>query len=267
MRTGFIGGGVMGEALLKNLIGRSISKANDITVSDVSGARRDYLHKTYAVHCVKSNLEAVKNADVIILAVKPQDAARVMQEIKNKLNPGQLAISIMAGITLDSLTKGLAHGKIVRCMPNMPAQIGEGITTWVAATAVTAAQKKLAGKILSAMGEEIMLGYEKYMDMATAISGCGPAYIYLFIETLIDAGVHIGLTRAMAEKLAVESTIGSARSIKVLQKHPAELRNMVTSPGGITAEGLLQLESGGLRSLLLKAVIAAYEKANKMGSK
>jgi pyrroline-5-carboxylate reductase len=267
MHTGFIGCGVMGEALLKNLIRRGICKASDISISDISAARREHLHKTYTVNVVRSNLEAIKNANVIILAIKPQDATAAMQELKNKLKTPQLVISIMAGITLDSLAKGLAYVKIVRCMPNMPAQIGEGITAWVAAAEVTAAQKKLAGKILSAMGEEIMLGHEKYMNMATAISGCGPAYIYLFIETLIDAGVHIGLTRAVAEKLAVETTIGSARSIKVLQKHPAELRNMVTSPGGITAEGLLQLESGGLRSLILKAVIAAYEKAHKMSSK
>lgn len=267
MHTGLIGCGVMGEALLKNLIRTGICKASDISVSDISVARREHLHKTYAVNVVRSNLEVIKNAAVIILAIKPQDAASAMQELKNKLKPPQLVISIMAGITLDSLSKGLTYTKIVRCMPNMPAQIGEGITAWVAAAEVSAVQKKLVVKILSATGEEIMLSQEKYMDMATAINGCGPAYIYLFIEALIDAGVHIGLTRAMAEKLAVETTIGSARSIKVLQKHPAELRNMVTSPGGITAEGLLQLESGGLRSLIMKAVIAAYEKANKMGSK
>ncbi len=125
----------------------------------------------------------------------------------------------------------------------------------------------IADAVLGAMGEEIMVTNEKYIDMATAISGSGPAYIFLIVETLTDAGVHIGLTRAMAEKLAVETTIGSAMTIKELKKHPAELRNMVTSPGGTTAEGLLQLESGGLRSMILKAVIAAYEKSKKLGSK
>lgn len=267
MRIGFIGGGVMGEAFIKSLINKEISKAGDISVSDVSQPRKDYLKKTYGIKTVASNLACIKNADVVVLAIKPQDAARAMQELKKKFVSGQLVISIMAGITLDTLCQDLAHDKIVRSMPNMPAQIGEGITAWVHTEGITRQQKKLAQKLLSALGEETLFNHEKYMDMATAISGCGPAYIYLIIETLTDAGVHIGLTRAMAEKLAVETTIGSARSIKVLQKHPAELRNMVTSPGGITAEGLLQLENGGLRSLILKAVIATYEKARKMGSK
>jgi pyrroline-5-carboxylate reductase len=152
-------------------------------------------------------------------------------------------------------------------MPNMPSQIGEGITVWTATTEVDQKQKELAKSILSSLGEELYVNSEKYIDMATALSGSGPAYIFLIVEALIDAGVHIGLPRNIAEKLVLETTIGSTKTIKVMAKHPAELRNMVTSPGGTTAEGLLQLETGGLRSLLLQAVIAAYDKARSLGTK
>jgi len=267
MKICFIGGGNMGEALIKSLITKKIFTASDVTVSDISQQRRDYLKKTYAVKTETSNQKAVKDADVVVLATKPQDMGKIMTELKNKLSAKQVVISIAAGVTMETLRKGLGHSRLVRSMPNMPAQIGKGITVWFPSEELTQAQKKLAKNILSSMGEEICVNNEKYIDMSTALSGSGPAYIFLIVETLTDAGVHIGLTRAMAEKLAVETTIGSAMAIKEMAKHPAELRNMVTSPGGTTAEGLLQLESGGLRSLILKAVISAYEKSKKLGSK
>jgi pyrroline-5-carboxylate reductase len=152
-------------------------------------------------------------------------------------------------------------------MPNMPAQIGEGMTVWTTASEVSERQKDMAQSILAALGEELYVSAEKYIDMATAVSGSGPAYVFLVIEALTDAGVHIGLPRDMAEKMVIQTVLGSARSVKATGKHPAELKNKVTSPGGTTAEGLLQLESGGLRSLLLRAVIAAYEKSKSLGAK
>jgi pyrroline-5-carboxylate reductase len=267
MRISFIGGGTMGEAILKSLLAKKITSPEEIVVSDISLQRREYLAETYHVKTIIKNLDTLKNADVVILAIKPQDLGQAMKELKGKLLAKQLVISIVAGAPLDSLCTGLGHPHIVRSMPNMSAQIGEGITVWIDTAEVTQKQRNWAKSILSSIGDEIHLTTEKYVDMATAISGCGPAYIFLIIESLTDAGVHIGLPRAMAARLAVETTIGSARTIKVTGKHPAELRNMVTSPGGITAEGLLQLESGGLRFLLLKAVIAAYEKSKKIAAK
>ena len=172
----------------------------------------------------------------------------------------------MAGATLESLHEGLGHSCLVRAMPNMPAQIGEGMTVWTATDEVNQKQKEMAQSILAAMGKEIYVSSEKYIDMATALSGSGPAYVFLIIEALVDAGVHIGLPRDMAEKLVVQTVLGSTRAVEVMGKHPAELKNMVTSPGGTTTEGLLQLETGGLRSLLLQAVIAAYNKAKSSGS-
>ena len=266
MRVCFIGGGNMGEAILKSLLNIGAISPGSIIVSDVSQQRRDLLEKEYGVKTTMNNSEAIKNADVVILAIKPQDLNSVMLELQNDLSQ-QLVLSIVAGATIDTLEQGLDHRYLVRAMPNMPAQIGEGMTVWTATNEVTQNHKEFAKSILSAAGEEIYVNSEKYIDMATALSGSGPAYIFLVIEALTDAGVHIGLPRDIAEKLVIETTLGSTRTVKEMKKHPAQLRNMVTSPGGTTAEGILQLELGGLRSLMLKAVIAAYEKSKNLGSK
>jgi len=266
MRISFIGGGIMAEAIIKSCLSQKILVSGDITVSDIRQHRLDTLKKEYNIQTTVTNTEAISNADVIVLAIKPQDLNVISKELK-ELPPHRLIISILAGIKLDNLNQKLNYPYLVRAMPNMPAQISEGISVWTATTEVTMQQKEQAKTILSAMGEEIYVDNEKYIDMATAVSGSGPAYIFLIIEALIDAGVHIGLPRNIAEKLVIETTIGSARAIKETEKHPAELRNMVTSPGGTTAEGILQLETGGLRSLLLRAVIAAYEKSQSLGTK
>ena len=266
MRIGFIGGGVMGEAIIKSLLAKEIAAPDDIIVSDASQLRRDALSKRYGIKTISSNREAADGAEVVILAVKPQDLSKVLAGVKGLL-PQQLVLSIVAGATLGSLHQGLDHSYIVRAMPNMPAQIGEGMTVWTATAEVSQQHKEVAGSILASLGEEIYVTDERYIDMATALSGSGPAYVFLVIEALIDAGVHIGLPRSIAEKLVVETMLGSTRAVEVTGKHPAELRNMVTSPGGTTAEGLLQLETGGLRSLMLQAVIAAYDKAKNLGAK
>lgn len=266
MKISFIGGGVMGEALIKSMLAKGVAAPKDITVSDISQQRRDFLKKNYGIKTISSNLEAVKKAEVLVLAIKPQDLNMVLPEL-GKLSPKQLVLSIAAGVTLETLRQGLKHNCLVRAMPNMPAQIGEGMTVWTASAEVNPQQKQMAKLILSASGEEIYVNNEKYIDMATALSGSGPGYVFLIIEALTDAGVHIGLPRDTAEKLVIETIIGSARTVKTTAKHPAELKNMVTSPGGTTTEGILQLETGGLRSLLLRAVIAAYEKAKSLGTK
>jgi pyrroline-5-carboxylate reductase len=266
MKISFIGGGMMGEAIIKSLLAKKLAKPADITASDVSATRRDILKKNYGIKIVASNKEAVKGAEVIILAVKPQELGKVLGELKG-LSSQQLVLSIVAGVTLETLHEGLGHSRLVRAMPNMPAQIGEGMTVWAAAAEVNQKQKDMAQSVLAALGKEIYVSGEKYLDMATALSGSGPAYVFLIIEALVDAGVHIGMPRDMAEKLVVQTVLGSARAVEVMDKHPAQLKNMVTSPGGTTTEGLLQLETGGLRSLLLQAVIAAYHKAKSLGGK
>ncbi len=266
MRIGFIGGGIMGEAMIKSLLAKGVAKPIDIVVSDVSQSRRNVLKERYGVKASADNREAVDDAQVVVLAVKPQELGKVLGELKG-LSAQQLVLSIVAGANLDKLGQELGHSSLVRAMPNMPAQIGEGMTVWTATAEVNQKQKEMAQSILAALGDEIHVSSEKYIDMATALSGSGPAYVFLVIEALVDAGVHIGFPRDMAEKLVVQTVLGSARAVEVTGKHPAELRNMVTSPGGTTTEGLLQLETGGLRSLLLKAVIAAYNKAKDLGAK
>jgi pyrroline-5-carboxylate reductase len=263
MRIAFIGGGTMGTAMIRCLLTKEIAAPQDIVISDVSLSQRESLSKEYGVSTLASNRKAIEGADVAVLAIKPQDLAKIMEELRN-LPAQQAMLSIVAGASLASLCQGLNHNCIIRAMPNMPAQIGEGMTVWTATTAVSPKQKKMVQSILGSLGMEIYVADEKYLDMATALSGSGPAYVFLFIEALIDAGVHIGLPRDIAQKLVIQTILGSTRVVPETNKHPAELRDMVTSPGGTTTEALLQLEKGGLRSLLLEAVVAAYDKAKHL---
>ncbi len=263
IRIVFVGGGAMGEAMVKCLLAKKVVESREIVISDISPIRRELMSKEYKVSTVADNRKAVANADLIVLAVKPQNLSEVMAEVKG-LESHQLVLSIVAGATLSSLCQGLHHSSVVRAMPNMPAQIGEGITIWTATAETTQKQKSLAQTILGALGTEIYVDDEKYLTMATALSGSGPAYVFLFIEALVDAGVHIGLPRDMAQELVIQTILGSVRTVEKTGKHPADLRNMVTSPGGTTTEALLQLEKGRFRSLLLEAVAAAYKKAKRL---
>jgi pyrroline-5-carboxylate reductase len=263
MKIAFVGGGAMGEAMVKCLMTKKVAGPQDMVVSDVNRLRRELLSREYGVNTLADNRRAVENVDLIILAVKPQNLPRVIGEIKG-LALEQLVLSIVAGATLSSLCQGLNHPFVVRAMPNMPAQIGVGMTIWTATAETVQKQKELARAILGALGKEIYVDDEKYLSMATALSGSGPAYVFLFIEALVDAGVHIGLPRDTAQELVIQTIVGSIRAVEKTGKHPADLRNMVTSPGGTTTEALLQLEKGGFRYLLLEAVAAAYKKAERL---
>jgi pyrroline-5-carboxylate reductase len=263
VRVAFVGGGAMAGAMIRCLLAKKVTTPQNMVVSDISSLRRELLSKEYGVRALADNREGVRNADLVILAVKPQNLYEVIDEIKG-LGPEQLVLSIVAGATLSSLCRDLSHSSVIRAMPNMPAQIGEGMTVWTATTETQARHKKLAQIVLGALGKEIYVADEKYLSMATALSGSGPAYVFLFIEALIDAGVHIGLPRDMAQTLVIQTVLGSTRTVENTGKHPADLRNMVTSPAGITTEGLLQLEKRRFRSLILEAVAAAYRKAKRL---
>ncbi|MCX5993328.1 MAG: pyrroline-5-carboxylate reductase [Chloroflexi bacterium] len=266
MKVAVIGGGTMGGALVKSILRARLAAKGDIIVSDVSRERRELARKKYGVAVGDDNAAAVKGVDAVILAIKPQEMDGVMEQISAHLK-SQLVISIAAGVSLETICRRLKYGAVVRAMPNTPAQVGRGMTVWTSSKELSAEKYDTARLILSSMGEELHFADERYLDMATAISGSGPAYVFLFIEALIDAGVHIGLPRDTAQKLVIETVAGSAEAMKKMSKHPAELRNMVTSPGGTTSEALLRLESGGLRSLVVNAVTAAYEKAKSIGAK
>lgn len=264
MKIAFIGGGVMGEAMIRGILGKGLARPQDIIASDISPERLSALGQGYGIRTSASNRQATEGSEVVVLAIKPQNLEEVMRDIRG-LAQEQLILSIVAGARIATMAQGLGHGSVVRAMPNTAAQIGEGITIWTANDEVSQGQREMAQSIWGALGREIYVSDERYIDMATAVSGSGPAYIFLVMEALIDAGVYIGWPRETAEELVLHTVLGAARLVQVMGKHPTELKNMVTSPGGTTAEGLLQLEEGGLRALLTHAVIAAYEKAKILG--
>jgi pyrroline-5-carboxylate reductase len=263
VKIAFVGGGAMAEAIIRCLLAKKVAAPQNMVVSDISSARRESLSREYGIRTLPDNREGVQNAGLIILAVKPQNLREVMEDIKG-LGRDQPVLSIVAGATVSRLCQGLDHSFVIRAMPNMPAQIGEGMTVWTATTETKARHKRLARSVLGALGKEIYVADEKYLSMATALSASGPAYVFLFIEGLIDAGVHIGLPRDMAQALVIQTMLGSTDTVEKTGKHPAELRNMVTSPGGTTTDGLSQLEKGRFRSIILEAVAAAYEKAGRL---
>jgi len=265
MKIAFVGGGNMGEAILSAILDEGLSSPRDISVSDISDIRRQHLEQKYGVAVLIDNRLAVEKADVVVLAIKPQNLAEVTAELNGQLKPNQLVLSIIAGVGIDTLCHGLNHSQVVRVMPNTPSQIGAGISVWTATAEVTNQQKDWVSSILGAIGKEIYVDDEKYIDMATAVSGSGPAYFFLFVEVLVEAAVHIGLSRDVAQELVLQTMLGSGHLIQSSGKPPAELRRMVTSPGGTTAEALLELDKGGFADLIKQAVDAAYKKAKNLG--
>lgn len=254
----------MGEAIIKGIIDQCLARVEDVIVTDALEKRRSQLNRQYRVTAEASNRDAAEQADLIVLAIKPASLPDVMRDLKGALSPEQLVLSIVAGASLADLSLGLDHLNLVRAMPNMPAQIGAGVTIWTGPGSLPEDLKERAASLLSALGKQIYVADEEYLDMATAVSGSGPAYVFLMIEALIDAAVHIGLPRDLARDLVLETFAGSTRLAQKSSKHPAELRNQVTSPAGTTTEGLLQLEEGGLRALLMEAIIASYRRARML---
>ncbi len=265
MKLGIIGGGAMGEAIIAALTAAGIAEAAQIAVADVAPERPRYLSERYGVRACESNAAAATGVDYLVLAVKPQDFERAAADLKGHLSADAIAVSIMAGVPIAKLEDQLDSGAVVRAIPNTPAQIGEGMTVWTATAAVGESARDGLRQIFAALGKEAFVPEERYLDMATALSGSGPAYVFLFIEALTDAGVHVGLARELASALALQTVAGAARYAAATGKHPAELRAQVSSPGGTTVEGLRALETGGLRAAVMDAVIAAFEKSKALG--
>lgn len=258
----FVGGGVMAEAMVRGLLAKGLLTASRLRCSDPQAARVRVLETRYSVFATQDNNEVLEGADVIVMSIKPQAFSEVAAQIKGKFKPGQLIVSIMAGVTTEALARKLGHEAVVRVMPNTPAQIGMGISVWYSTAAVSSSQWEQASLILQALGQEVWVKHEEMLDMATALSGSAPAYFFLFMEALVDAGVHLGFSRQVARQLVVQTMKGSAEfAIQSEEQHLAHLRNMVTSPGGTTADALYQLEKGGLRTVVSKAVVAAYQKS------
>ena len=265
MRISFVGGGTMGEAMIAGILESGLAPASDVTVGEPLETRRDHLAAKYGIGTGSRNLDAIDGADLVVLSVKPQNLAEALAELDSGLGPGQTAVSIIAGATLDTLRQGLGHGAIIRVMPNTPAQIGAGMSVWTATPEVGAEGVDATRRILRTLGEELYVDDEKLIDVATALSASGPAYVFLFIESLIDAGVYLGMARDAARRLAVQMVLGSARLVDESGRHPAELKDMVTSPGGTTAEALMSFEQAGFRGSVLSAVKAAYDRSVSLG--
>jgi pyrroline-5-carboxylate reductase len=260
-----IGPGVMAEAIISRLIKHDVVDETNIVAAGPRLERLQELEARYHIQTNLDNAAAVQDADVIILCIKPQKLTEVMADLKGKIPENGLVISIVAGATMEALTKGLNHPVVVRTMPNTPAQVGEGMTVWTQSPQTSQEQHNIAPEILGALGQEIYVEEETYIDMATAVSGTGPAYIFLFLEAMIDAGVHLGLPRRIAEKMVVQTIKGSIAYYNENTKHPARLRNQVTSPGGTSATAIYYLEKMGFRTAISRAIWAAFTRSQELG--
>jgi len=280
VRLVFVGVGVMAESMIAGLLKRQLVAPAQVSGSHPRAARRDELEASYGIRVVESNRAAVSHeatgddgagaqvsGSIVILGVKPQKLNGVLHELKDALRPDDLVLSIVAGARIETIAGELLHPGVVRAMPNTPAQVGEGMTVWTATAQVDDARRQQVAALLGALGREMHVEEERQIDMATALSATGPTYIFLVMESLVDAGVHMGFSREVARELVLQTMLGSVRFAMESHKHPAELRNMVTSPGGTSAEAIYQMEKGGLRTVLSKAVYAAFQRAVALGQK
>ena len=261
----FIGSGTMAEAMIRGLLHQGIVPADQIVASDPWPDRGDYLRERYQIRTTTNNVEAATEGQIVVLSIKPQTLPVVMPEIRGHLRRRDLLLSIIAGAPIKKLADGIAHAAVVRAMPNTPAQIGQGISVWTATPEVSDAHKEQAKTVLGSFGQEIFVEEESYLDMATALSGTGPGYIFLMMEAMIDAGVHMGFSRRVATQLVFQTMRGSVEYAAQSSKHVVELRNQVTSPGGTTAAALYQMEKGGFRTVLSRGIWAAYQRSVELG--
>lgn len=264
-RIAFIGAGVMGGTMMAGMIQQGLVRPDQIIAADPHVARGKELEATLGIHYTVSNPEAAENADMLVLSVKPQHVERALHEIRGRVDSMPLVLSIVAGIKIRQIAEDLHNSRIVRAMPNTPGQIGQGISVWTATYEVLDEHKKMAQAVLRAMGDDLYVDDERYLDMATALSGSGPAFVFMFIESMIDAGVRMGFSRSNAEKLVLQTFRGSIDFAVQSGTHPTILRNQVTSPGGTTAAGLFQMERLGFRTAIAEAVWAAYQRSVELG--
>jgi pyrroline-5-carboxylate reductase len=262
---GFLGAGKMATALAKGFVQAKLVNASQVLASDPVESARAAFAQEVGAKATASNLEVVKSGSVLVLAVKPDQTAGVLAEIRDAFGEKHLLISIAAGVTLPALEAGLGNGaRVVRVMPNTPALIGASATAYALGKNATAEDGLLAHKFFSAVGIAFQLK-ESLLDAVTGLSGSGPAYVYLIIEALSDGGVAAGLPRDVATKLAAQTVLGSAKMALTTGQHPGALKDMVASPGGTTIEGLHELEKAGVRGALMNAVRAAADKSKKLG--
>ncbi len=264
-KIAFLGGGNMAEALIRGLLSAGAAKADQMLVTDVSADRIEHLKKTYGILIVKSNSEAVKQAGIVVLCVKPQVMDSVLEEISPAADKSKLAISIAAGITIWRIEKALiGNPRVIRVMPNTPSLVLAGAAALAAGKNATQADMAAAQELFGSVGKTVVIE-ERLMDAVTGLSGSGPAYVFMIIEALADAGVKTGLPRATALELSAQTVLGAAKMVLETKEHPGKLKDMVASPGGTTIAGLHELEKGKLRATLMNAVEAAAARSKELG--
>ena len=265
MRIGIIGGGLMGEAFLRGVLRAGVSQPSEIAVAELVPARRTALTE-HGVRVTDDPESACIGADLVLLAIKPQDLPAVAAGLRGIIRKDAVVVSIAAGVPLAAIQQHTGHRAAVRVMPNLPAAIGAGAAVYVVASEVSEPQRQQVRSVLDAVATAVIEVHDDdAIDLATAIHGSGPAYVYLVIESLIDAAVRLGMKRDHASQLVLATVSGAARYAIESGRHPAELRNAVTSPGGTTAAALIELEAAGLRSAFDEAVEAAYLRAQELG--
>ncbi len=270
-KLAFVGCGVMAESMIAGLLRKNLVEPKQIVASHPRIERREALEAKHGIRCFEHNRDAVESLpienSIVVLCVKPQRGKGVLMELEGSVKSSQVVMSIIAGITIEKISESLNNKFIVRSMPNTPSQIGQGMTAWTASSEVAEEQKEQIKLLLSALGKELYVENENMIDMATSLSATGPAYIFMMMEAMTDAGVHLGFSREVSKELVQQTMLGSTLFAIETNKHPAELRNMVTSPGGTSAEAIYQMEKGSLRTVLSKAIYAAYNKAVELGKK
>jgi len=264
-KVSIIGGGNMGEVITGGIISGNLVSTDTLMIADALKDRLNYLKEKYQVRIEKNNKKAVKFADIIILAVKPQNIGEVLEEISGDIDKTKLIVSIAAGIPTKFIEGYLKKGiHVIRVMPNTPALIGEGAAALARGINATEDDLAAARQIFDSVGITVIVN-EELMDAVTGLSGSGPAYVFIIIEALSDAGVKMGLARDISLQLAAQTLVGAAKLCLKGDKHPAQLKDMVTSPGGTTIAGIKALEDGGLRGTLMSAVEAATLRSKELG--
>lgn len=262
---GFIGAGAMGSAMIGGMLAKNLIPPENIIAADPHPEQGEKLVEKYGIRFTQDNLEAAKQADVMVLAVKPQVLDRVLAPMRGRVDHISMVLSIVASAKLRTIVGELLNSRVVRAMPNTPAQIGQGMTVWCATHEVEEEQHHQASQLLGSLGEQLYVDDERLLDMATALNGSGPGFVFLFIEAMIDAGVRMGFTYRDATKLVLQTLKGSILYALESGQHPAILRNQVTSPGGTTAAGLYELEKSNLRTAVAEGIWAAYQRAVELG--
>jgi pyrroline-5-carboxylate reductase len=267
----FIGCGVMAESMIAGLLREKIVGPKQIVASHPRRERRAELKKRYGIRAFGDNAAAARALpgpnSVVVVCVKPQRMSAVLGDLAGTVKPEQLVISIVAGTTIETIAEALNSRLVVRAMPNTPAQIGKGMIPWTCSAEVDDGHKRMVKVLLSALGMELFVETENMIDMATSLSATGPTYTFLVMEAMTDAGVHLGFSREVSKELVQQTMLGSVLFAIESHKHPAELRNMVTSPGGTSAEAIYQMEKGALRTVLSKAIYGAYRRAVELGKR